>query len=78
MLGRTTSGAADSVITSTSGYAVEPDTNFTQPITSVEFIITRIPVMSESKSHSEYFSGSRWVEKSIASDVRLECTDASE
>lgn len=50
MAGDNVSISTDSVSMSTGGRAVVLDTGFLQPISAVEFILTPVPVMSESSS----------------------------
>lgn len=49
-------GATDSVIVSTCGRAVVPDTSISHPISTVEFIPTRVLVISESSRVLNIFS----------------------
>lgn len=48
MAGDSISGATDSVIKSTGIRPVVQDESFIQPISAVEFVATRVPVISES------------------------------
>lgn len=55
MAGHSILGATDSVITSSSGRAVVPDSSFIQSISAIEYPRTLVPVMSESSHAPDSF-----------------------
>lgn len=71
-------GAVNSVIISTNGRPAVPDPSFSHPIVAVEFILTRVPIMSESSRAPNIIPVPPCAEQSISSDLKPGCTDTYE